>query len=104
MKKGLKILLTLLCAVQTCWSAIDSNSLLEAQFLNVNDEIKTSKSTVSSEDVHEVKYMAVVVDADVVVVWKVKLVNIVTALSLLLPLLRLLLWWWLQLLLLFLFL
>ncbi len=100
MKKGLKVLLTLLCAVQTCWSATDSNSLLEAQFLNVNDEIKASQSTVSSEDVHEVKYIAVVfvvvVVAFVVVVRKVKLVNIVKALSLLLLLcLQLLLLWFL---------
>ncbi len=48
-------LLLTLCAIQTCWSAADTNSLLEAQFLNVNDEIKASQSTVSSEDIHEVK-------------------------------------------------
>ena len=53
MKKVFKIFLTL-SAIQTCWSVADTSSLLEAQFLNVNDEIKASQSTVSSEDVHEV--------------------------------------------------
>ena len=59
MKKVFKIFLTL-SAIQTCWSVADTSSLLEAQFLNVNDEIKASQSTVSSEDIHEVKYIAVV--------------------------------------------